>query len=329
MAHGSGLDAQLGIGTESTYGTRVAPTTFLPFESESLTLTQEYIANQPLMSGVMVQPQGLHTASTRSAEGSIEMLYYDRGMGKLLNLLTGSTVTPATPQGATNARTQTFPIGLTSPVGKGLSIQVGRPDTSGTVRPFDYVGCKISEASIAIEAGEAATFSMNVDARDEKTDQSLASPTYSANAKPYGFQSWALSIGGNAAVNVRSLTITIPLNMATDRYHLGNSGVKDEPLVNAQSEISVAATLEFASLADHNRFRNESVVALVATAEGAIIENALKYSTTITIPAAKQVSSGPVVGGPDIVTSDVEFRALWDGTNAPLTIVNQNTDTSL
>lgn len=329
MAHGSGLDAQLGVGNETTYGTRVAPTTFIPFESESLALTQEYIENQPLMSGVMVQPQGYHVASTRSAEGSVEMLYFDRGMGKILNMLTGSTVTPATPSGATNARTQTFPIGLTSPVGKSLSLQVGRPDVTGTVRPFDYIGCKISEATIAVEAGEAATLSLNVDARDEKTDQSLATPTYSAAAKPYGFQSWGITIGGNAAANVRSLTVTIPLNMATDRYHLGNSGVKDEPLVNAQSELAVSATLEFASLADHNRFRNESVVALVATATGALIEGSHYYSTTITIPAAKQVSSNPVVAGPDIVTSDVEFRALWNGTDAPMTIVNKNTDTAL
>ena len=176
MAHGSGLDAQLGIGNESTYGTRVAPTTFLPFESESLSLTQEYIENQPLMSGVMVQPQGLHTASTRSVEGSIEMLYYDRGMGKLLNLLTGSTVTPATPSGATNARTQTFPIGLTSPVGKSLTLQVGRPDTTGTVRPFDYVGCKVSEATISVEASSAPSRppTMRIAGRESASSRSEA-----------------------------------------------------------------------------------------------------------------------------------------------------------
>ena len=42
MAHGSGLDAFLGIGAETTYGTRVAPTTFLPFNEESLALSKEY-----------------------------------------------------------------------------------------------------------------------------------------------------------------------------------------------------------------------------------------------------------------------------------------------
>lgn len=329
MPHGSGLDAQLGIGNETTYGTRVAPATFLPFESESLALTQEYIANQPLMSGVMVQPQGYHVSSTRSVEGSVEMLLHDRGMGKIMNLLTGDSVTSVTPSGATNARTQTFPIGLTSPVGKSVSLQVGRPDVTGTVRPFDYVGCKVTEATISVEAGAAATLSLSVDGRDEKTDQTLGTPTYSASARPYGFKNWSITIGGSAAANVRSLTITIPLNMATDRYNLGNSGIKDEPLLNAQSEIAVSATLEFASLADHTRFRNESIVALVATAQNDLIEGSRYYQTEITVPAAKQISSNPVVAGPDLVTSDVEFRALWNGTNAPLTIVNQNTDTSL
>jgi hypothetical protein len=257
------------------------------------------------------------------------MLLHDRSMGKLFNLLTGSTVTPETPAGATNARTQTFPIGLTSPVGKSVTVQVGRPDTSGTVRPFDYLGAKITEATISIEAGEAATLSLSLDARDENTDQTLGTPTYSAAARPFGFKNWTISVGGSSVANVRSLTVTIPLGMATDRYHLGNSGVKDEPLLNAQSELAVSATLEFASLADHNRFRNESIVALVASAQNDLIEASHYYSTVITIPAAKQVSSNPVVAGPDLITSDVEFRALWNGTDAPLTIVNKNTDASL
>jgi hypothetical protein len=329
MPHGSGLDAQLGIGNETTYGTRVAPTTYLPFESESLALTQEYIANQPLMAGVMVQPSGYHVSSTRSVEGSVEMLLHDRGMGKLFNLLTGSAVTSVTPSGATNARTQTFPIGLTSPVGKSVSFQVGRPDTTGTVRPFDYAGAKITEATISIEAGEAATLNLSIDGRDEQTSQTLGTPTYSASAKPYGFKDWSITVGGSAQANVRSLTITVPLNMSTDRYHLGNSGVKDEPLLNAQSELAISATLEFASLADHTRFRNESLVALVARARNTLIEGSSYFQTEITVPAAKQISSSPVVAGPDLITSEVEFRALWNGTDAPMTIVNTNTDTAL
>lgn len=329
MPHGSGLDAQIGVAAETTYGTRVAPARFLPFESESLTLSKSYIETQPLMAGVMVQPEGYHVSSTRTAEGSIELQFFDRGMGKFLNMLTGSTVATVTPGGATNTRTHTFPIGLTSPVGKSLSVQVGRPDTAGTVRPFDYTGCKITEAVISIESGEAATLSLNVNAQDEMTNQTLGTATYSAAARPFGFKNWAITLAGTSHTKCKSLTITIPLNMATDRYNLGNSGVKDEPLLNAQSDITVNATFEFASLADHTRFTAETSVALVATATNALIEGSHYYSSTITVPVAKQISSGPVVSGPDLLTVDAEFKALYDGTNAPLTIVSKSTDTAL
>lgn len=329
MPHGSGLDVVLGIGTESTYGTRVAPATWLPIESESLVLNKEFIESQPLMNGVMVQQKGLLLSSTRTVEGGIEMSWFDRGLGKIFNLLCGGVISPATPGGATNTRTQTFPIGLTSPVGKSLSIQVGRGDTGGTVRPFDYIGCKITELVITIESGQDAKLSFNVDGRDEKTDQTLGTPTYSAAAAPAPFKNWTINVGGSPHTKCRSLTITIPLNFATDRYNIGNSGVKDEPLVNAPSEIGMNATFEFASMADHNRFINESDVALQAVSQGALIEGAHYYGTDISIPAARQMTSGPAVPSGDLVMVDAEFKALWDGTNAPMTIINKNTDTTL
>ena len=329
MPHGSGLDAFLGIGAESTYGTRVAPATFLPFTSESLALTQEFVSSQPLMNGVMVQPSGLHRSSTRSVEGSIEMELYDRGMGKLLNMLHGNTVTPTTPGGGTDSRQFVHNIGLTSPVGKGLSVQVGRPDVGGTVRPFDYTGVKVTEATISVESGGAATFALSVDGQDEKTDQTLGTPTYVAAARPFTFQDCALSIAGDVAANVRSATVTIPLNMATDRYMLGNAGIKDQPLLNDQSAITVSASLEFASLADHARFKAGTAVALKLEAIGSIIEAAIPYKFTVDIAAAKQTTSSPVVGGPDIVTSDVDFEVKWDGTNAPLVITTVSTETAL
>lgn len=329
MAHRTGLDGFLGIGTESTYGTRVAPTTFLPIESESITLTQEFVSTNPIMAGLMVQPDGLHRASTRTAEGSLEMELYDRGMGKLLNMLHGNTVTPTTPGGGTLSRQFVHSIGLTSPVGKSIGIQVARPDTGGTNRPFDYTGCKITEATITVEAGSAATVSFTVNAQDEKTDQVVATPTYVTAARPFTFQDCTLSIAGSPAANVRSATITIPLSMATDRYHLGNSGIKDQPLLNEFSNITIGASLEFASLADHTRFRTGTSVALKMEAVGSIIEAAIPYSMKIEAAAARQVSSGPVLAGPDIITSDVDFEVKWDGTNAPLIITTVSTDTAL
>jgi hypothetical protein len=327
--HRTGLSSFLGIGVESTYGTRVVPTTFIPFNTESLSLTQEFVSTNPLQSGVMVQPEGLHRSSTRTVEGSFDLELYDRGMGKLLNMLHGNTVSVTTPGGATLSRQQVHNIGLTSPVGKGLSVQVARPDVGGTVRPFDYVGCKITEAVITVEAGSAASVSFTVDGRDELTDQVLATPTYVTAARPFTFQDCTFSIGGSAAGNVKSATITIPLGMATDRYMLGNAGVKEQPLLNEFSNITVATTLEFASLADHTRFRTGAPVALKLDAVGAQIEAGHNYQLTVDVASAKQVSSSPVVSGPDVITSDAEFEAKWNGSVAPVVITTKSTDTAL
>lgn len=328
MAHGSGLDAQLGIGSETTWGTRATPTTFLPFNSESLTLTPTYTESEPIRAGLMVKPAGLHKRTGRSVEGSIELDFFDRSMGKILNMLHGKTVTPTTPAGATDSRLYVHEIGEDSPVGKGLTIQVGRPDTSGTVQPFDYVGCKITEATIGIEQGGLASLTLNIDGKDELTDQALASATYAA-VEPYVFENWAIEIDEGALANVLSLSVTIPLNFKTDRYFLGSSGVKAEQLLNAYSAMTVSAELEFASMDDHDRFVADETVEIVATATGSEIESGFDNEVEIKIAAAKQISSGPAVAGHDVITQSVEFEVLGDGTNAPIEISQQTSDTAL
>lgn len=328
MPHGSGLDAQLGIATETTYGTRATPNAFFGFESESLAVTPNFLESQPLMGGVMVQPANLMEEVTRTVEGSIEMLLMDRGIGKFLNLLHGNTVTPSTPSGATSAREWVHPIGLTSPVGKSLTIQVARPAVTGTLHPFDYVGCKITEATISIENDGAASLSVTIDGRDELTDKTLAVASWNMDARPLSFKKWSLELAGSPSTNVQSLSFSIPLGMDTERFPLGSGGLKNQPLVNQVSEITGTAAMEFTDLASHNLLKS-GPVSLVAKAVGGEIEAGHNFETTIEIPAAQLTSSQPQVGGPELVVPDLEFKAVWNGTDAPVTITQVNDDTAL
>ena len=41
------------------------------------------------------------------------------------------------------------------------------------------------------------------------------------------------------------------------------------------------------------------------------------------------MSSGPTVQGPDVITTDVSFEALANGTDAPLSIEYVTTDTTI
>jgi hypothetical protein len=328
MAERSGIAAQLGIATEETYGTYKAPTTFLPFDNESLVLTPEYIRNASLRAGQLVQAQNLHIQTTKSAGGDISLPFLDKSMGKLLNLLTGSTVTP-TEISESEGYKAIFKVGEVSPYNKSATIQVGRPDVGGTVRAFSYVGCKATNLVLTVDAGGIGQLSVTVDAQDEKTGESLGEATYTSGAKPFPFNDWVVKLAGSESTNVRSFTLTVPIPQNTGRYNLGNSGLKDQPIANDLFGITIGASLEFASLADHERFTEETVVKFEAIATGEEIDAKADSKATVLAPAAKQVSSGPTVQGPDIIMQDVSFEVVANGTEAPLTIETISTDSSL
>lgn len=329
----SGLGAQIGVAKEETYGTYKAPTRFFQFDSESITLEKEFVRNQGLRAGRMAQAKNLHRATTRTVSGDFNTKLFDQGMGILFNLLHGNTVTPTKITGEEKSEEvykQTHAIGLTDPFGKSLTLQVGRPGTGGTIHPFSYLGCKIPAVSVSIEAQGEAMLAVTVDGQDEVTSESLASASYDADTLPFTFQEMAVKLGGETAANVRSITLNISIPQSTDRYHLGNSGKKDQPLANAFVELTADAELEFADLDDHNRFKNEEVVKLELLGTGAEIgEDGETFQANFTAPAAKQVSSGPTVQGGDIITQSVSFELLDNGSEAPLTFEYFSTDSAL
>jgi hypothetical protein len=325
----SGLSAQLGIATEETVGTYKAPSTFLPFESESLVLTKNYIESKGLRAGAQVQSQTLHAASSRTVAGDFSMEFLDTGMGKILNLLHGNTVTPS--KSETKTYKQTHEIGKSGkdPYGKSLTIQVGRPDTANTVQPFSYLGCKVTGIAFSVDSGGTMMVNPTIVGLDEKTGEALGSATYATEYRPFTFEKMEVKIGGSKVAYVRSLTINVSVPQSTDRMNLGQSGIILEPILNDFVTVDVSATLEFASLTNHTRFTNEEVVELALLGTGKTIEAAKKTEANFTIKAAKQVNSGVAVGGPDILTQQVTFKGLDNGTNAPLVIETQSEDSAL
>lgn len=331
MAFRSGIGGQLGVATEETYGTYKAPTKFLPFDSESIALDQNYIKNQALRAGRMAQAKNLHRKTTRTVAGDFSTKLFDQGMGILFNQLHGNSVSPTkVAEKSEEVYKQVHAIGLTDPYGKSLTLQVGRPGTKGTVHPFSYLGCKVMSISISIEAQGEAMVSVSVDGQDETTAQTLGSATYDADTLPFTFQEMLVKFGEEQAANVRSITLNIGVPMSTDRYHLGNSGKKDQPISNALVELTAEAELEFADLTDHTRFKNEDVVKLSLLGTGAEIgEDEETFKANFIAPAAKQVSSSPTVTDPDIITQSVSFELLDNGSEAPLTFEYYSTDSSL
>lgn len=329
MSGRSGLDAQIGVALEESYGTFKAPTRFFPFGGETLEWKPNYGKGAGIRAGRRVQAQNLHRRTNVTVEGGVSGIeFLDQGMGILFNMLHGETV--AFEGLSESAFKQVHEIGLSSPFGKSLTIQPGRPDTGDAdVNAFSYVGCKIPSLKVTLEANGFATVEFDVDGRDEETDPELAEATYDAGALPYNWEDMAVKLDGETAGNVRSISITIPVPMKTDRYHLGNGGLKDEPIANAKMGITGEATVEFATMADHDRFKKEKVVTLELFGTGAEIDAEHDMSASIELTAGKQVSSAPTVDGEDVLTTDVSFEALDNEEKAPVIVELVSTDTAL
>lgn len=103
MGVGSGLDAQLGFVNEATYGTRVAPTKFIEFNSESLTLEPTFLEPTGLRVGTLHKREGRVVVSRKSITGDITAELADRGMGLLWKHAVGSSVSAPTQIALTTA----------------------------------------------------------------------------------------------------------------------------------------------------------------------------------------------------------------------------------
>lgn len=331
MGTGTGLSAQFGISVpETTYGTYVAPTTFLPLSSdggEAFERNQENLEINTLRSDTLVMASEMVIQTTREAEGGLPLPFYRKGMGKLLNLLHSLTVTP-TQIATSGAYVQTHNIGLSTP-SRSATIQIGRDQVDGTTKPFNYLGSKVTEAEFSCEVGEALQSEWSFNCQDEEVTTALVAATYPAANIPFVFTQGAVEIDDAVLADcVRSFSLNVSIDQDTGRYCLGSSGLKKIPVVTA-IDITGSLTLEFASMNQHTAFTASTNRKLELLFTGAVIGGGEAYKCNFVIPRMRTLKASPQVDGPDLITYDMEFRALYDGTNAPLQIVYTSSDTAL
>lgn len=325
MAIRSGLAAQLGAVAEDTWGTYKAPTSFIEFTEESLALAIERIESPGLRASNRVLRTDRWAAGQKRVEGSISFEAPSKGLGLWLKHALGS-VSISTPSGATNSRLHAHTLG--DPYGLGLTVQVGRPDTGGTVRAFSYTGCKIDELTLSNSVDEFLMVECSMVGEDETTSESLATASYPSSVQLFNWTQGAITIGGSSVGVVSDFEVTVANAHKSDRYFLG-AQTMSEPIIAGMTEITGSMTVEFDSLTNYNRFVNGTVAAVTATwTASTAIEGAFYPYVEVSLPDVRFDGTTPVVGGADVLAIDLPFKALYDGSDQPITINVQTEDTT-
>lgn len=255
----SGLSSQIGFAAEgtTTAGTRVAPSRFLEYVSEDLTYTVQRIESAGLRAGRRV----LHrwTPGIQEVTGGFDVEMAPQATGLLLSHALGTVNSTGA-----NPYVHTFTPGPTDT--KTLTIQVGRPDHAGTVNPFDYVGCSITDWTLSAEVNQYLMGRFNVYGMHEDTGQSLASASYPAGYSPFVFSHGQLQIA-SGDVDVRSISISGNNGLATSRHRIRATNGSRPKVALEQSlrEYTAAISADFESMTAYNRFRTGAEAALTLT----------------------------------------------------------------
>lgn len=335
MATGSGLDAQLGIKLETTYGTPVTPDRFYEFDSESIVWTPTF--REP--SGIRVGrrfKRGARLAKTReAAAGNVQLQHATLNMGTLWKLAMLSSVSAPT----TLVAPATKQIHVPSDTIPSATIQVGRPEPeSKTVRAHTYAGCVCTGWQLSVDDGETVNFQLDFDAQSESTATALATASFPSGAQLFDFSdSSVFKTGGTASTTsglvsiasgvavpgvVNSLQLSGDNSLFLERFGLGNQGLKRAPRINDFSPYTGSLTAEYDRGTWYDPFKAGTKFALQHDFVGSAI-GASGSSDTLSLIAPQIIikSAGPQVGGPDLVMQTVEFEVYDDEVNAPFQTV--------
>ena len=205
--------------------------------------------------------------------------------------------------------------------GLGLTIQIGKPDRGGTVRPWNFLGCKTKSWELSVDAGSAAKLKLDYSARDLDKDGTPALATFAppaALARLKWSHATVATVHGSSP-KIKSLSIKGTNGIEDDRLFLGSATIDEQDEIELR-EYTGEAEVEFANETLFDAFwaGTEADVALTLTRGAASL--AITGNTRLD-------GAAPVVEGRGKLTQKIPFVFVGDGTDADaMTIVATNTD---
>jgi Phage tail tube protein len=363
MALPTGLASQWGMAQETTNGTPATVTRFYEFNSESLKLKKNTVQGKGLRAGGLFMRTSRRVVGSWEAAGDVNLDTNFNGMGLLFQNMIGSFSATAVQQASTTAYLQTHAPGSLG--GKTFTVQVGKPGSDGTVYPFTYPGCKITDWTLSTEVNKYANLVVNIDGWQELTldnptgtsaGPALASASYtpSTGAQFFHFRQATLYNGGTlatasgittlsspvAAARVTKCSIKVANPVDTSRFFIAGTGgtggssiagVKSEQLENEFRVISGSLDAEFFSPSTYyDVFAGDTTATLELLFTGpAIGVSGHNYSLGVLIPNIKYDGDSPAVAGPGILTEALPFSGLDDETDNQIQIQYMSTDTTV
>jgi hypothetical protein len=296
MTYAVGAQGFIGIEAESTPGTYIAPTIFLPLLEESLSFNQVQIQRRPLrgiadMSGML--------PSDQSVTGSMKVEITHDTLPAILRCARCTGVkTGAGPF------TYTFTPNALAVPAKTMSITVVRHTTAGI---FGFTGCVVSSMKFAMEDG-ILTGEFGIVGRGEAT-QSLPTPTYVTTAPPATGQ-FDLKFAGVSSTDADSFELNID-DKAEPQFRMQGGGVRTAVFVKyGEREITAAINRDFQDRTDFDAYKAMTAQAIDLNC----VQTATSAEVNFNVPTAIKDTYAieGLKGQGDLVRANISYQGVYD-----------------
>lgn len=318
----------VGVGKETTRGTAVAPTYFLPLTSVDFEDKAEVIAREGRKSVLEMSHGGDVVKSW--AEGSLEGNIYSLGFGLILYSAFGALSTAANADASGNVYDHTFTFEQSTNPNIHQSLTLSVEDNEAGDK--EYTNCVVNSLEITAEEGAYVMFTADVmgNSEDAGTETSSYATEYPFRPQDLTFKhaSDQSGLSGASATGIKSLTLSIEKNVEAN-WNLGS--ISPSEFFNKQ----INATLEIELIHVDDTYRDYWQAGTTRAFEISVVNSDVTIGTAANPGLVITCYEGQIVdwtknqGNDDIVTETLSIRLDYsDSDSKSIDMVLTNLATS-
>lgn len=292
-----GAQGVLGLALETVSGTYLAPTKFIPFESENLKVNHDVVWRRPIRN-----TPGLvgAVAGNIFIEGEVALEALSDVIPYFLHASRCSVV-----KTGTGPYTYTYTPSAIAVPAKTLSIAVRRSSTE----VFGFVGCVVSSFTFNIEDNGIMKFKASIVGLDEASAAALAGITWPTTT-PFGAGQYSMQIPTATQVFDADGFEFSADDSAEPQFRMKSSGRGASWVKFGESQATAKINRDFATRADFDGFK-----ALTAQSLTFVASKGASESITILMPVAYKEDYEINIGGQgDAIRASVSYQCAIDGT---------------
>lgn len=305
----------VGYGVESTEGTTVAPTIFLPVSSFNFEDTNEYITPEQIRG---TRDRYVLMPSPYQTSGSMDMELIPNGIAPLLKSAFAAQGGVTSSAYAGGGYQHVMVPGNSSPT---FTFESSAAD----ILVMRYGGIRVNTLDINAAFGEIVTASWGLEGTTRVKQGSPTTEAYD-DVLPFSFTGASVKVAGSDIANVKSFSFSLNNNL--DRIGTLRKTRSWKRTAFGMRDLGLSLTMDFQDTADYDLFLNETEFSVMLHLEGSAGSAGMgsnKPTLVLSFPRVRWGAVGVPITTADYLEQSVEaivMRGQTSGNAVDVTLVN-------